>query len=114
MHGFSRHDRLRKRAEFLLVSEQGRKLHTTHFIILRKDSPLVAPRIGITVSRKVGNAVVRNHLKRLVREFFRQNKQLFAAADYNIIAKKSSAAMAFRDVCNELGSAMQRLPKQQC
>lgn len=113
MHGFSRHERLRKRAEFLLLSEQGQKLHTTNFIILWKQSPLVL-RIGITVSRKVGNAVMRNHLKRLIREYFRLNKQLLPAADYNIIAKKSAARVAFSDVCQELGRAMQRLPKQQC
>ena len=71
-------------------------------------------RLGITVSRKVGNAVTRNHIKRLLREFFRQNKDLFPPADYNIIAKQGAARLVFRGLCEELGRALQRLPKQQC
>lgn len=48
--------------------------------------------MGITVSKKVGCAVKRNRIKRIVREFFRQNRFLiFESVDMNMIAKKSAA-----------------------
>ena len=111
---FSRHERLLKRAEFLQFSVQGNKYHSKSFIILWKRTPDSGPRIGITVSRKVGNAVLRNYIKRLIREFFRNNKGLFVPADYNIIAKQSAAKLDFNALCLELGQAMRRLPIQQC
>lgn len=47
-----------------------------------------APRLGITVTRKVGNAVRRNRIKRLVREWFRKSGQGLGAWDFNVIVKR--------------------------
>ena len=113
-YSFSRNERLLKRSEFLQFSGSGGKLHTDSFIILRKETPGAGPRIGITVSRKVGNAVMRNHIKRLVREFFRCNKNLFLPADYNFIAKQSASNLNFASLSLELGKAMRRFHIQQC
>ena len=113
-YGFSRNERLLKRPEFLQFSGHGRKLHTDSFIILWNETPGSGPRIGITVSRKVGNAVMRNHLKRLVREFFRCNKNLFLPADYNFIAKQAASRLDFTSLGLELGKAMRRVHLQQC
>lgn len=113
-YGFSRKERLLKRPEFLQFFGQGRKLHTDSFIILWNETPGSGPRIGITVSRKVGNAVMRNYLKRLIREFFRCNKNLFSPADFNIIAKQSAARLDFSSLSLELGKAMRRIFFQQC
>lgn len=55
---------------------------------------------------------MRNRLKRLLREFYRQNRDLFAAADHNIIARQGAAGLAYGEICKELGRALQRLPKQ--
>jgi ribonuclease P protein component len=71
-------------------------------------------RIGITVSGKVGNAVTRNRLKRLIREFYRQNKGLFLPRYYNIIAKQGAARLEFSGIIHELGRALQRTIQQQC
>ena len=73
------------------------------------------PRIAAgTVSGKVGNAVTRNRLKRIIREFYRQNKSLFNPADYSIIARQSAARLNFGEVCHDLGRALRRHNDQQC
>ena len=68
---FPRQLRLRRRAEFRAVQGRGRKGHTPHFLLFALDGEPGETRFGITASRKVGSAVVRNRLKRYLRETFR-------------------------------------------
>ena len=57
--------------------------------LLFKTTTNSTSRIGIVVSKKVGNAVVRNYYKRIFRVFYRTNKNLFLVGrDYIIIARK--------------------------
>jgi ribonuclease P protein component len=109
----SKNERLLKRPQFLLVSEEGQKIHAAHFLVLAHVSG-GSTRIGITASRKVGNAVCRNRIRRLVREFFRTNKHLFVAADYNIIAKRGAEQLKYQQVCGELAHALVRLHVKLC
>jgi ribonuclease P protein component len=108
-HEFPKSERLLKRHEFLRLSGQGRKIHSPSFIVLLWDSGRPAARIGITASRKTGNAVVRNRIKRMVREFYRLHKALFAAADYNVIAKPGAARLSSPELVRELSGLLQRL-----
>jgi ribonuclease P protein component len=112
--GFSKQERLLKRADYLRLSGQAQKVHTTNFVVLWCKSSFPNARIGITVSRKVGNSVTRNWLKRLIREFYRHNKNLFGPDDYNIIAKQGAARLVYSELSQELGRALQRHIKQQC
>jgi len=104
--------RLRKRVDFTSVAARGRKLYLPDFIIVKAYSELSLPRIGITVSRKVGNSVRRNRIKRLIREFFRNNRDLFLSADYNIIARSGAVNLGFDDVCQELANGLCRIGQQ--
>lgn len=64
--------RVRKRREFLHIQNSGRRSATRHFLVVhRRDETAGPSRLGITVTRKIGNAVVRNQVKRAVRESFR-------------------------------------------
>lgn len=83
-------------------------MHTTHFLLLWKERE-AGTRIGFTVSKKVGNAVIRNSIKRRLREFYRQHKPLFMQADINIVAKKGADVLDFHQVSNELTAALGRL-----
>ena len=87
-------------------------MHTPHFLLLCKEREPAATRIGFTVSRKVGNAVVRNSIKRRLREFYRRNKSLFIAADINIVAKKGAEVLDFHQISIELAAALGRLRKR--
>ena len=60
--------RIRRRAEFLAVQSGGRKLHGRHLLAIALEQTLPTGRLGITVTKKVGNAVVRNRIKRQLRE----------------------------------------------
>lgn len=66
---------------------------------------LVEPRIGITASKKTGNAVTRNRIKRLVREFFRHNKLMVAGMDLNVIVRNQAATTSVTEAINELQNA---------
>ena len=66
--------RLKKTADFSLLFNKGKRYFTTSFIffVLIQDGPATPGwRLGLSVSRKVGGAVRRNRVKRLLREFFR-------------------------------------------
>jgi len=84
-------------------------MHTPHFLLLWKDTIPDGPRLGFTVSKKVGNAVIRNGIKRRLREFYRQNKPLFMKADINIVAKRGAEALDFHHVSSELAAVLGRL-----
>ena len=103
---FRKEERLRKRQDFLRLYTTGRKCHTDHFIIVWSCKNDGKKRLGVTVSRRTGKAVARNRIKRYLREYFRQHKELFQKADYNVIAKNGSDQLRFQEVCLELDKAL--------
>ncbi len=71
------------------MTRHGRRLERDYFLVFRLDrSEGEAVRLGITVTRKVGNAVQRNRIKRLVREWFRGRQQELSPCDLVVIAKR--------------------------
>jgi ribonuclease P protein component len=104
---FPKTARLRKRPEFLRLSRNGRKVYSANFVVISKNNDLGETRLGVTVSGKVGNAVVRNRIKRLVREFFRRHRpELLPGLDVLVIAKKSATHLSFGLVAGELEKSL--------
>lgn len=100
---FQTEERIRKRQDYLRIYDQGEKIHTRSFTIITFSNQTGMRRLGTAVGKKVGNAVKRNRIKRLLREFFRQNKNRFPESqDIVIIAKKGIKTLAYRDVYAEL------------
>lgn len=89
--------RLRRRAEFVAVQTGGRKLHGRHVLALARQQDLPVGRLGITVTKKVGNAVVRNRIKRLLREWLRLHGWVPAGWDVVLVAKDSAARQVHPD-----------------
>jgi len=78
------------------VQSAGTKIHGRAFLALVAPSP--APtgprgRVGVTVTRRIGNAVTRNRIKRLVREWLRQNGWVPAGVEVVLVAKDAAAAV---------------------
>jgi len=97
-------DRLLKRREFLSVSRGGgTRLETQNFLIFLKPNQKALTRLGVTVTKKVGSAVTRNRIKRLVREFFRLNKHILPQGqDMVVIAHRGAAELNQHLVREEL------------
>jgi ribonuclease P protein component len=104
---FPKRARLTQRSEFLSLSRHGRRVHTSHFVILSKANDAEQNRLGVTVTTRVGNAVVRNRIKRVVREFFRRRKEpILHGQDIVVIAKSGAEELSFGDVAAELDTAL--------
>ena len=84
--------RLTLRSEFLAVQTRGQKLHAGAYVVLALPNQLGFARLGVTVSSRVGNAVVRNQVKRWVREAFRSAAAGLPSVDLVVIARSQAPA----------------------
>jgi ribonuclease P protein component len=85
--------RLRQRVDYVAVQTGGIKLHGRHVLAMarRRDRPALGGRLGLTVTKKVGNAVVRNRIKRWLREWLRTHGWVPMGWDMVVVAKDSAA-----------------------
>ncbi len=106
--------RVRKRVEFLSIQERGQRVSTPRFVlILSASSAPSSPRLGITASRKVGNAVVRARAKRLIREAFRATRELWpAGVDLVVIVKRSPGESKLESVVSEWLAARPQIERR--
>lgn len=105
---FPQTDRLKRPQQFRYVFDGGRKQVGRYFVVFARPTEAGRPRLGLAVSRKVGNAVVRNRLKRLVREEFRRH---WGSRDQDVVVvARSAAARAGRDaLVDDLHQLWQRI-----
>lgn len=78
-------------------------------VLVVSDGSHAAPRLGLTVSRKVGNAVVRNRVKRRAREWFRQGRdELAAGVEVVVIARRAASQLSYEDGSRMLSALLRR------
>nr|WP_275938119.1 ribonuclease P protein component [Oryzomonas sagensis] len=111
---FPKSVRLRKRLEFLRLLNSPHKFSTKGFLVVWQENGGSQARLGVTVSKKVGCAVVRNRIKRYTRETFRQMRLLLPCVDLNVVARRESAMMDFGAVRRELEKAFRHIGISPC
>ena len=115
---------LKKRQQFLQVAASRRKWITPAFILQlnvcavaaesgRDPRALSPPRVGFTVTKKVGNAVIRNRIKRRLRAAVAEVVPFWAPAgnDYVLIGRKKALERPFLLLTSDLKWAIQKLDK---
>lgn len=129
LRSYPREKRVRKRADFVRIQSHGARVNTPHFLLLLErrapsshashasnagntslannvnNGPTAqdVARLGVVASRKIGCAVVRNRAKRLLREAFRTNPDIFpAGVDVVIIIRQNAHLLTLPDVTAEL------------
>ena len=103
---FSRRDRLRSRRDFERLAREGERRASGDFVVFVSSGPRhgrddagARPRLGVTASRKVGGAVVRNRVKRRVRAAFRSQRHVLPrGSDIVVIARPSAAKLGGREI----------------
>ncbi|MCU0703458.1 MAG: ribonuclease P protein component [Fimbriiglobus sp.] len=100
---FPQHVRLKTPAQFKAVYDQKRSVSDGVLVVYVAANDLPHSRVGLSVSRKVGNAVVRNRWKRLLREAFRLHQAAWPAGyDFILIPRSGQAAPAITAIVASL------------
>lgn len=90
--GITKAMRLRRRAEFVDVQSSGRKVHGRYVLAMCKvTAPNQPGRVGFTITKKIGNAAVRNRLRRVMREWLRTHGWVPVGRDIVFVAKPSAS-----------------------
>ncbi len=104
--------RLRRRPEFVSVQSTGRKIHGKHFLAMvvagGSDGAPVG-RVGLTVTKRIGNAVIRNRIKRRTRDWLRRNGWVPAGRDVVFVAKESASTSTSADLGHDLARMVHRI-----
>jgi len=110
---FSRHVRLRSRAEFVAVQERGRRVASRHMTLLALPNTHGVDRLGVVASRRLGGAVQRNRAKRRVREMFRVNEpdrpQTTPCFDIVVIPRREVTSIVFAELQREFDASLRKL-----
>ena len=106
---FTRHHRLTKRSDFDLIFQRGRVVADATLVIHGIHSETARSRIGISISKKVGNAPTRNRWKRLIREAYRLQQHQLPNHLQLVVRPKKGAKPDFHQVCKALQRLTNRL-----
>jgi len=109
----TRKERLRLRKDFKRVFSNGKCVYNEYFRIVYVKNDLGLRRIAVLVKKKIGRAVYRNRIRRLVKEFFRNNKEKFPKSiDMIFLAReklKEKKKICYKDVEKMILDLMERM-----
>ena len=89
-------DSLKNYRQFQFVYTNGRSFVNKYFVMYIKENGLDHNRLGISVSKKVGNSVVRHRITRLIRETYRLHESVFnSGLDIVVVARKAASGIGY-------------------
>lgn len=95
-------NKLKKNVEFKIVYRRGKSFSNNLLVlyIYKNNKNINISKIGISVSKKVGNSVIRSRVKRLIKESYRLNSYKFNVEGYDlvIIARASSSNRSYKEI----------------
>ena len=101
---------LKKNRDFQLLYKEGKSRANRYLVLYVKENGLEKNRLGVSVSKKVGNSIVRHRITRLIRESYRLHEDMFnSGLDMVVIARVSAKDRGMR----EIESALLHLGKLQ-
>ena len=104
------YDSLKKNSDFQNVYVKGKSKANRYLVMYVAQNNLSINRLGISVSKKVGNSVVRHHLTRLIRESYRLNSSMFnSGLDIVVVVRNTARDKSYK----EIESALMHLGKIQ-
>ena len=94
---------LKKNHQFQFVYKNGRSYANKYLVMYIKENGTDRNRIGISVSKKVGNSIVRHRVTRLIRESYRLHEAIFnSGLDIVIVARPNAASVGYEEIENAL------------
>ncbi|HSW38113.1 MAG TPA: ribonuclease P protein component [Acidobacteriota bacterium] len=109
---FPKRVRIIRSSDYRIIYKTGLKVYSERFILFGRFNHAGYPRLGLTVSRKVGGAVVRNRVKRLFREIFRRSiDQIPCRLDIVVNAKYEVAGAKYEELRAEFIEAARKLAR---
>jgi ribonuclease P protein component len=108
------HERLRKKQEFVLLYTKGKRYIGKYIVLIYLSNDLYFSRMSAVVSRRHGNAVHRNRLKRRLRALFRRNKNLLNhSMDIIVIPRLYCRRASWRALTRDYQTAAQAIEQNQ-
>lgn len=109
-NGFAKAYHLRKAGEFKNVFRKGKKVITSTLVFHVLETGSERSRLGLAVSKRVGNAVVRNRIKRRIREVFRTSKGSFRRCyDMVVYPRREIMEREFKDYVQSFETLRRRI-----
>ena len=94
---------LKKYEDFKAVYNEGKSFANKYLVMYVSENSLGKNRIGISVSKKVGNSVIRHHITRLIRESYRLQEDMFnSGLDIVVIARSNAKNASYHEIASAL------------
>lgn len=99
--------------EFNRIIHSSKYVKNDKFVLYYNKNDLDKYRFGISVGKKIGNAVCRNHYKRIIRNIVDNNKNIYSNSyDYIIIVRKGCLVSSFDEISNALIYLLRKIEKE--